>query len=150
MVKVIQNIVAIIFDKNKDYKFLILKKKGTWVGWQFVQGAKEKDEDWETAVKREVKEETGLTDVEVVKKLDIKADYWFVWEGEKVHKFQNFFLVKANKEDKITLSVEHSDSKWCNYKQALKDIKYNKKEFEKAYKILKKLKPEKEKQMKLK
>ena len=57
-----------------------------------------------------------------------------------MHKFQNFFLVKANKEDKIKFSVEHSDYKWCSYKQALKDLKYNKEQFKKAYKELKKIK----------
>ena len=49
MTKIIQNIVAIIYD---NYDFLILKKKGKWIGWQFVQGGKEKKEDRETAVKR--------------------------------------------------------------------------------------------------
>ena len=147
MVKVIQTIVAIVFDKDE---FLILKKKGTWVGWQFVQGAKEKGEDWDTAVKREVEEETGLKDVEVVKKLDIKADYWFKWEGELTHKFLTFFLVKANKKDKVKVSVEHSDYKWCGYEEALKDLKHGKKEFEKAYKALNQLKHKKEKQMRLK
>ena len=140
MVKTIQTIVAIIYDKNKDYDFLILKKKGTWTGWQFVQGEKEKQEEWEAAVKREVKEETGLTNIELIKKLDIKADYWFVWEGEKVHKFLTFFLVKTDKKHKIKLSVEHSDYKWCGYKETLKDLKYNKEQFKKAFEELKEIK----------
>ena len=133
MVKTIQAILAIIYSDNE---FLILKKKGTWTGWQFVQGGKEKGEDWETAVKREVKEETGLTDVKVIKKLDLKHDYWFQLKGEKIHKFLTFFLVKAKKE-KIKLSIEHSDYKWCKYREALKDLKYNKEHFEQAYKELK-------------
>ena len=136
MTKVIQTIVAIIYDKDD---FLIVEKTGTWKGWQFVQGKKVKDEDWETAIKREVKEETGLTDIKIIKKLDIKGDYWFVWEREKIHKFLNYFLVKANKKQKIKLSREHSQHKWCKYKEALKDIKFNKEQFKKAYKEWKKL-----------
>ena len=46
-VKVMQTVVAIIFDleekKPHEPKFLILKKQGTWEGWQFVQGEKEKE-----------------------------------------------------------------------------------------------------------
>jgi 8-oxo-dGTP pyrophosphatase MutT (NUDIX family) len=137
MAKAIQTIAAIIFDKKKDYSFLVLKKQGTWTGWQFVQGEKEKDEEWETAVRREVKEETGLADIEIVKKLDIKSDYWFVWEGEKIHKFLTFFLVKADKKQKIKLSVEHSGYKWCGYQEALKSLKYNKEQFKQAFKALK-------------
>ncbi len=137
MVRTIQNIVAVIYV---DDEFLLMKKKGTWVGWQFVQGGKEKGEEWDTAVKREIQEETGLTDVEITKKLDIKTDYWFMQEGEKIHKFQNYFLVKGNKEEKITLSREHSDFKWVKFTEALKEIKFNKEEFKKAYQELKKLK----------
>jgi len=140
MVKTIQTIAAVIFDRNRYYSFLILKKKGKWTGWQFVQGEKEKDEEWETAVKREVKEETGLADIKIIKKLDIKADYWFVWEREKIHKFLAFFLVKADKNQKIKLSVEHSDYKWCGYEEALKSLKYNKEQFRKAFNELKKIK----------
>ena len=137
MVKVIQAIVAIIYDKDN---FLILKKKGKWVGWQFVQGGKKKNESWEDAVKREVFEETGLKNVKVIKKLDFKRDYWFVWKGEKIHKFLTFFLVEANKKNKVKISVEHSDYKWRKYKKALEDIKYGKDEFKKAVKELKKIK----------
>jgi len=137
MVKIIQTIVAVIHDK--DY-FLILEKKGTWKGWQFVQGAKEKGESWEDAVKREVKEETGLADIEIIKKVEnVKADYWFVWENEKIHKFLTFFLVKADKNDPITLSVEHSNYRWCKYEEALESLKYNKEEFKKIYRTLKKM-----------
>lgn len=133
MTKSMQAIVAIIYDRNE---FLILKKKGRWVGWQFAQGAKEKGETWEEAVKREILEETGLKDVEVVKKLNLKRDYWFVWEGERIHKFLTFFLVKAKKA-KVKVSIEHSDYKWCKYKEALESIKYNKEEFMKAVKEIK-------------
>ena len=125
---------------ERDGKILLTKEvkevaKGLWshpAGWIEV------GENPIESVKREVKEETGLSDIEIVEKLDIKSDYWFVWEGEKVHKFQNFFLVKASRKDQIKLSIEHSDYKWCKYDEALRDIKYNKEQFKKAYKELKK------------
>lgn len=133
MTKIQKAVSAIIHDKDD---FLILKKQGTWTGWQFVQGKIDKGETAEQAVLREIKEESGL-DAEIEKKLDIKTEYWFVEDGEKIHKFVQFFLVKADKKDKIKLSVEHSDHKWVKYEEALKEIKYNKKEFRKVCKEMK-------------
>jgi 8-oxo-dGTP pyrophosphatase MutT (NUDIX family) len=131
MTKTTKAVLAIIHDKDS---FLILKKQGAWTGWQFVQGAIDEGETPEQAISREVTEETGLKTISIEKKLDIKTEYWFIWEGEKIHKYIEFFLIKADKNEPITLSIEHSEFKWCDYKEVLKQIKYNKKEFEKAYK----------------
>ena len=133
--KITRAVVAITFDKDR---FLILKKKGTWTGWQFVQGAIDENETAETAVLRELKEETGL-DGEIVKKLDLKADYWFKWENDLIHKFLVFFLVKADSSKEVKIDVEHSDWKWVSYEEALKEIKFNKDKFKEAYKELKKV-----------
>ena len=137
MTKIIHAIVGIMYDKNDDYSFLVLKKKGTWTGWQFVQGERE-DETAEEAVRREVKEETGI-DCESAIEIDIKADYWFKWEGETIHKFLNYFLVKADKNAEIKLSEEHSDYKWVDYETALKELKFNKEQFKKAFELLKEM-----------
>ena len=139
-VKVMQNVVAIIFTKNKEYKFLVLKKTGTWEGWQFMQGSKEADESLEDAVHREVEEETGIKDIAIVKKLPYKADYWFVWEGERIHKFQTFFLVKVDKEHRAELSKEHDEAQWVSGEKALEMIKFNKDIFAKVLKDMHKLK----------
>lgn len=136
MTKIIHAVAAVMYDKDKDFHFLILKKKGTWEGWQFVQGEKEKDEDWEDAVRREVKEETGL-ECEDVSKIDVKIDYWFKWEGELIHKFLNYFLVKVDRTKEIKLSEEHSEHKWVDYETAYKEIKFNKEQFKKAVELLK-------------
>lgn len=136
MARTIQTIVAVMHDKDK---FLILKKKGTWEGWQFVQGEKEKDEEWEAAARREVKEETGLDCISAAK-TDIKAEYWFRWEGELVHKFLTFFLVQADSNAEVKISEEHSDYKWVDYETALKEIKFNKEQFRKAYEEIRKIK----------
>lgn len=134
--KVYQTVVAIIYDKNEEYNFLILKKKGRWVGWQFVQGAREKGESFEQAVKREVAEETGLDDVSVIAKLPVWTDYWYREKGVLVHKFCSFYLVKADKSRPIKLSVEHSDYKWCDFRTAYKLLKFNKEQLKKAFDFL--------------
>lgn len=138
--KVIQTVLGIVYDKVKGKdRFLILKKQGDWEGWQFVQGGKEKDEDFETAVKREVLEETGLSAESVQRLSDIKSDYFYREADETVHKLVHFYLVKADSKKKVKISIEHSDSKWVDSKKASAMVKYNKKEFEQALSEMKKL-----------
>lgn len=130
---------AIIFHGNK---FLLLKKKGTWTGWQFVQGKQEKDEAIEEACLREAEEETGIgkEKLKILKKLDYSHDYWFRRDGKLIHKFLTFFLVEAPFTDDIRLSREHSDFKWMEYEEARNSLKFNKDIFEKAYKELQEVK----------
>jgi len=127
----IQKAVAgIIFHKDE---FLLMKKQGTWTGWQFPQGKVDKGESSEQALIREIEEETGLKDIKIVKKLPYKHDYWFNENNQTIHKFLTFYLVKANKKKQdINLSREHSDFKWCKYKEACESLRYNKEIFKKT------------------
>ena len=133
MTKIFQAVVGIVYSGDD---FLILKKKGRWVGWQFAQGKLDEKESKEEALVREIQEETGLKEIKIVKKLPFRADYRFKENKEEVHKFLTFYLVNVSKGD-IVLSHEHSDFKWCSYKEALESIKFNKEIFRKAYRILK-------------
>ena len=55
-------VVGIVFLKEDVTKFLVLRRKLGWQGWEFPKGGMErKDMDVEeAALKREIEEETGL------------------------------------------------------------------------------------------
>ncbi len=72
--KIVRAVVGIIHDGEW---FLLMKKKGTWTGWQFIQGAEDGEETQEEAVTREAKEETGL-ECTIERKLGFMRDYWFM------------------------------------------------------------------------
>lgn len=120
--KVVSTVVGIIHDGEW---FLLVKKKGTWIGWQFIQGAQEKGETQEEAVLREAKEETDL-DCIIERKLGFKREYWFMWNGEKIHKPLTFFLLKTEKTKNVRVSEEHSTFAWCKKEEVPLQIKYNK------------------------
>ena len=63
--------------KDKIY-YLILKRKKHWTGWEFPKGAIEKKEKMIDAVKRELKEETGLKPKEKIKRFRINGKYVYV------------------------------------------------------------------------
>ncbi len=68
--------------------------------WTFPKGhvRRARKESYEKAAKREVKEEIGLSDVELVAPLG-KIEIWFqdrfVHKGARVHKFIHYFLFEA-------------------------------------------------------
>ena len=123
-------IVAIIHD---DDDYLIMKKQGTYTGWQFVQGKVDMGEEINATVKREIFEETGIDIIEIEDKLPFKKDYSFTFENNKINKNLTFFIVKTKKTDNIKISKEHSEFKWVKGKEVTKLLKFNKKIFEEYY-----------------
>ena len=109
-------------EKNK-IKYLLLKRKLHWKGWEFSKGGKEKKETYNQTILRELKEETGIKPVKI-KKHNKKGTFFYDKNTikEKKYKGQKFKLYSVQvKPRKIALDKrEHSDFKWCTYNQAIK------------------------------
>jgi len=120
-------IVTYSKDKNR-IEYLILKRKLHWKGWEFPKGGMKKIETKEKAVKREIKEETGL-EILNIKKFNIHGKYKYDKEypDRKNIKGQTFSLYSAEvKKAKIKLDkLEHSDYKWLDFKQARKNLTWS-------------------------
>ncbi len=91
--------------------------------WDFVKGKMEKGENPLDTVVREAKEETGISDLNFVEGFEENIEYDFQFEGELIHKKVVFYLAKTNTE-KITISHEHLDFIWLDYKSAFEKITY--------------------------
>lgn len=91
--------------------------------WDFVKGKMEKGENPLDTVIREAKEETGISDLNFVEGFEENIEYDFQFEGELIHKKVVFYLAKTNTE-KITISHEHLDFVWLDYKSAFEKITY--------------------------
>jgi len=91
--------------------------------WDFVKGKMEKGENPLDTVVREAKEETGISDLNFVDGFEENIEYDFQFEGELIHKKVVFYLAKTNTE-KITISHEHLDFVWLDYKSAFEKITY--------------------------
>ncbi|MEK7510356.1 MAG: NUDIX domain-containing protein [Patescibacteria group bacterium] len=128
---------AIIFrvtDKGLEYILLHCPsspkaKKGYW---DFPKGHMEKGEAEEDTVRREVREETGLEDIELLKGFREVISYWFRFQGKTVSKTVIFYLARA-KTQEVTLSSEHIGYQWLLYEEALLQLTY-----ENAKELLKK------------
>lgn len=84
--------------------------------WDVVGGRVESLENPFDALLREIKEETGIDDIQVIK--SINDFYWFKPESLQDMIGMNFWC-KTNQLN-VQLSNEHSDYKWCKLDEALK------------------------------
>lgn len=119
-------IFVVTYSKNKkDIKYLILKRKLHWKGWEFPKGGLEKRENIKSAIIREVKEETGQKPI-IIKKFNFKGKYKYnkVFSDRRGIIGQTFALYSAEiKKKRIKIDrLEHSGYKWVDYKSALKKL----------------------------
>ena len=119
--------------KKKDFvgdkiKYLILKRKLHWRGWEFPKGGKKFLESDKNAVKREIFEETGKIPFNI-KKFNITGRYKYSKKlaDRKDFAGQTYRLYSAEiKNEKIKIDkVEHSSCKWVNFKEATRKLTYN-------------------------
>ena len=91
--------------------------------WDFVKGNIEKGETFKQTVVREVREETGIADIDFVDGFEDKVEYHYQRDGEVIHKEVVFYLARTKTND-VILSHEHQDFTWLNFDDALKKLTY--------------------------
>ncbi len=112
---------------NNNIKYLILKRKLHWKGWEFPKGGVELFETKKMAVKREVMEETGLKINKIVNhKIYGKYDYKKILP-DRPYKGQSYQLYSVELSNGIVRvdHREHSSYLWLPYEKALKRLTWN-------------------------
>lgn len=125
--------VVLFYAGNKDSLEVLLLHYPEG-HWEFPKGHVEEGEDELQTALRELEEETGVNEVEVVDGFKEKMHYFFTKKGEKISKEVEFFMGVV-KHKNITLSYEHQNFIWMPYKDALERVT-----FDNAKEILKKAK----------
>ena len=119
---------AVIFlkEKGKIYYLLLNYSAISFVGktyWGLTKGTIEAGEKELGTILREVKEETGITDLRFVDGFREVEKYFFRHKGETVSKTVSYLLAET-KTKEVKLSFEHLDSKWLPYQEALKKLTF--------------------------
>jgi len=117
-----REVQGVIFDivDGKEMVLLVKKRdrKNRRFYWRLLKGGVEDGETELQALKREISEETGLTNVQIIKKV---YDYTFVFR--EVKHVVSSFLVKADSTQ--TLKPQRSEiveSVWMPKERALKTL----------------------------
>ena len=121
---------VILFNKTDGIQFLILKYPSGH--WDFVKGNIEEGEKEKETVRRELFEETGISNLEIHQGFNEKVEYNYYKKNNKVHKIVSYYLAETNQKE-VKLSFEHLDYKWSDYEDLMKSIT-----FENSREILKK------------
>jgi bis(5'-nucleosidyl)-tetraphosphatase len=91
--------------------------------WDLPKGNIEKGERPVETMVREVREETGITNLKVIPGFERKIEYFYRRDGKKVHKTVVFFLAETAVEE-VTISFEHQDYRWLDFDEAMKTVTY--------------------------
>jgi dATP pyrophosphohydrolase len=113
---------GILFRKiNGKMQYLLLKRTPERGGfWQPVTGGLEEGETKIEALKREVREETGMKNI-----IGIIEDVHY-FEFSDPHLFKEYvFGVEISSDEKMVLDRrEHSQFRWCSFQEALRLLKW--------------------------
>mgnify|MGYP006173327785 FL=1 len=108
---------------NKDDKVFVAKRLDNLKNfWQMPQGGVDDGEDYLAAAFRELKEETSIKNVKLIKELDGLIDYelpnhllGIIWKGKYRGQRQKWFLMKFVGEDK-EINIKTKNPEFCEWK----------------------------------
>jgi putative (di)nucleoside polyphosphate hydrolase len=113
---------------NKQNKIFVGKRKDNpGDKWQMPQGGVDEGEDYITAMRRELLEETSIQSIEIIKEIDKIYQYelpenlvGIIWKGKYRGQKQKWFITRFLGEEKeINLNTKHAefiDWKWIEPK----------------------------------
>ena len=113
---------------NKENKVFVGKRKDNPVDkWQMPQGGVDEGEDYITAMKRELLEETSIQNIEIIKEIEKIYQYelpenlvGIIWKGKYRGQKQKWFITRfLGDEKEINLNTKHAefiDWKWIEPK----------------------------------
>jgi 8-oxo-dGTP pyrophosphatase MutT (NUDIX family) len=115
---------GVVYRTSQDGPQVLLIRD-PYNNWGLPKGHIEGGETPEQAALREVEEETGLRDVELVAQLPT-IDWYFRDHGKLVHKFCHFFLVVSTSGDAVPqLDEGITACVWVPLEQAVTQVTYD-------------------------
>jgi len=106
----------ILFRRTPEPHYLLLHYESGH--WDFPKGHIESGEDPEETAKRELQEETGISEMRLVDGYRQTLRYFFRQKGIGIFKVVIFFLAETTQSE-VTLSAEHVGFDWLPYDAAL-------------------------------
>ena len=125
--------VGIAVLNKKNQVFLAKRIDNPKNFWQMPQGGVDKDEEYYDAAIRELKEETSIKTISLIKEIDGLTTYLLpnhlvgiIWKGRYKGQKQKWFVVRFHGDDEeININTKHPeflDWKWVNIDDLTNEI----------------------------
>ena len=109
--------VGIILLNNENKIFVGKRKDNPGNKWQMPQGGVDNNEDFLTAMRRELHEETSIKNIKIIKEINQLYEYelpedliGIIWKGKFRGQKQKWFITKfIGKESEIDLNTKHPE-----------------------------------------
>ena len=95
--------------------------------WDISKGELDKGESGFEAARREVDEETGIKNFNLISDFKFTAQYFTKRDGKTIPKFVAVFLAEVSADHEVKLSSEHDAFAWATLEEALKKLSTMKK-----------------------
>jgi len=112
---------AVLFYADKLIEYLLLHYEAGH--WDFPKGAIEPGESEIDTVRREVWEETGIRDIEIIPGFRKVIQYFYRKSSQLVRKTVIFYLARSPTKE-VTISYEHVGYVWLDYDNALRKLTF--------------------------
>lgn len=106
-------------EQGKRYYLLLHYKAGHW---DFSKGHVEEGETEEETAQRELREETGISTLEIIPGFIFEYDYVFGQDGKRRKKVT--FRLARTAESSLRFSHEHQGGRWVTFSRALKMLTF--------------------------
>jgi len=113
---------VVYFMENKTPLYLLIRSSDDGY-WGFPKGKIDPGENQEEAARRELAEETGITDYEEQQGFEKTTEYWYTRDENKIHKEVLYYLARVESRE-VKLSGEHSEHGWFASEEALKRLAF--------------------------
>ena len=116
---------AVVVYKDTENLFLLLQNSDAKEIWGFPKGHHEGDETPKETALREIEEETGITQINLLDMPLIREEYGITRDGEKVNKINEYYIGFVKDKNVVLKEDEISNYKWVPFEEALESIIYS-------------------------
>lgn len=128
-----KSVGCVVYRKQESKTLFLLVQYRSWQ-WDFPKGHVEEGENEEQTMRREVLEETGINDLEILPGLRSSVRYFYVAKGnekkerlergEGIYIFKNavYYAAQTKSED-VKIDFENKDFAWLTYEEVLQRLR---------------------------